>query len=197
MSDATVKIWTNPEVVRIQWGERIYDYYVDSLKTLNKFLHIKNVAGINKASAWIKDICYKMERVDYEPTWDLDVVDDEIIDDADDYSLENLRSHLSKNGWYETLPTSDERVFEFGKRQACYLVVRVRSGISKNDDQLIPNRNIIVNSVNTKEQLPLSAHRYVDAMDVNWRNILKQIILDEYEFITKLYERGIENDSKK
>lgn len=56
--------WLKPEVVRVQWGAKTYDYYLDGIPNLNTFLWLKNRAGMNKAANWLKKNAYKYESVE-------------------------------------------------------------------------------------------------------------------------------------
>jgi hypothetical protein len=53
----------NPASVKISWDGVIYKYNLDSPQDVNKFLYLKQKAGITKAVAWLKKISYSTEKL--------------------------------------------------------------------------------------------------------------------------------------
>lgn len=56
--------WLKSEVVRLSWGKSEYDYYLDGMKLLNKYLWLRRKAGENKAGVWLKKMHQDAKSVD-------------------------------------------------------------------------------------------------------------------------------------
>ena len=57
-----VQHWLKPEVVRLSWGENVYDYYLDGYKLLSTYLWLRRKAGENKAGVWLKKNAKRCEK---------------------------------------------------------------------------------------------------------------------------------------
>lgn len=57
-----VVAWFDPYVVRISWGGKEYDYYLDGVFQYNKYCQIRRYSE-NKAALWVKKRAWKEEKV--------------------------------------------------------------------------------------------------------------------------------------
>jgi hypothetical protein len=167
-----IKWWNSPDVIRIQWGSKVYDYYLTSIEDMNKFFYIKTKAGINKASAWLKKQAYKTESVNMDKM-------------ATDCTIENFRTLLSKTGWRETDTTAKEFVFEFPMSTNPDVVIKVYSSVHKDTGERREKGKdaIRVFAINLKLKKPLTKTKRV-YRTINWRDNVQRVVKETFE-VTK------------
>lgn len=52
-----------PEIVRLAWGEKVYDHYLYSVFLLERYLWLRRKAGENKAALWLKKNADHIKKV--------------------------------------------------------------------------------------------------------------------------------------